>query len=229
MPRIKTVAALTYVSLAVVDTTLSGKGTTFSKRLRRLTKPALMPTLATAYATSTSGRRDRLRQGTLAALAFSWAGDVALLGASRRSFLFGVGSFAAAHSCYVAALGSVRHQPTELSTPAVRATAAIWALATPAMAIAAKHKDPGLAVPVAAYVSLISLMFAASTTLDPALPLDVRQRIGIGAALFLVSDTVLGTEKFLVKSPPPWLQRVVMATYTAGQGLIALGVASSDT
>ena len=48
-----------------------------------------------------------------------------------------------------------------------------------------------------------------------------------GTALFLVSDTVLATQKFLMAEPRPVLESLVMATYTAGQGLIAAGVASA--
>ena len=44
-----------------------------------------------------------------------------------------------------------------------------------------------------------------------------------GAALFLVSDTILGLQEFVLGRKVPALETAVMATYTAGQGLIAAG------
>ena len=44
-----------------------------------------------------------------------------------------------------------------------------------------------------------------------------------GAALFLASDTILGLQKFVLRRKVPALETAVMATYTAGQGLIAAG------
>ena len=46
-----------------------------------------------------------------------------------------------------------------------------------------------------------------------------------GTALFLLSDLTLGVRRFVMTEPGPASDGLVMATYTAGQGLIALGVA----
>ncbi|WP_375384594.1 lysoplasmalogenase family protein [uncultured Microbacterium sp.] len=48
--------------------------------------------------------------------------------------------------------------------------------------------------------------------------------IAIGAAFFLVSDTVLAFRLFLAAAMPAWTDPLVMLTYCAGQGLIAAGV-----
>jgi uncharacterized membrane protein YhhN len=61
--------------------------------------------------------------------------------------------------------------------------------------------------------------------MDPALPLRGRRMVQGGAALFLVSDTLLGTRTFLLEKNVPALDAAVMVTYTAGQGLIAAGTA----
>jgi hypothetical protein len=45
--------------------------------------------------------------------------------------------------------------------------------------------------------------------------------------LFLASDAVLGTRRFLLRDAPPWTERVVMATYTAAQLLLRQGAASA--
>ena len=73
------------------------------------------------------------------------------------------------------------------------------------MSVAAGRKDPALRIPVAAYAT------------------DLQA----GTALFLLSDSVLAVQEFLLGEPRPVLESVVMATYTAGQGLIATGAAAS--
>ncbi len=51
-----------------------------------------------------------------------------------------------------------------------------------------------------------------------------RGRIQAGAALFLLSDSLIGAQLFLRDEPSPALDSAVMATYTAGQWLISDGV-----
>ena len=46
-----------------------------------------------------------------------------------------------------------------------------------------------------------------------------------GALLFMLSDSVLGTRKFLLKNAPARVESVVMATYTAAQFLLSEGAA----
>ncbi len=95
------------------------------------------------------------------------------------------------------------------------------------MSAAAARQDPALRVAVAAYATIVSAMFAGSHQLDPALPLRARRALRAGAALFLLSDSVLASQKFLLAEPRPLLELVVMSTYTAGQGLIAAGAAQA--
>lgn len=84
---------------------------TDSKVIEQVTKPALMPLLAghvrsaasagrIAGATSTATERPALRLLTPALLT-SAAGDALLQVDDERAFLAGMGSFAAAHICYV--------------------------------------------------------------------------------------------------------------------------------
>jgi uncharacterized membrane protein YhhN len=68
-------------------------------------------------------------------------------------------------------------------------------------------------------------MFATSRMVDPHLPPGARRTLQAGTALFLISDSVIAVQKFVLPEPRPILESAVMATYTAGQGLIAAGVA----
>jgi len=210
-----------YVALAVVDSTLAGLPGARAKRLRRLTKPALMPMLAAATPSP--------RRGVTAAQLLSWAGDVALLGTSEKAFLGGLGSFLAAHVAYGASFlsrganGARVRRLSRGERRALAATAVMWIAAVPAMTVTARRTSPGLPAPVAAYGTALLGMVASALALDPALPRQARREAQFGAVLFLVSDSLLGVRTFVLDRDVPALDIAVMATYTAGQGLIAAG------
>ena len=229
MPRTSMLAATGYATLAIADTLMAASGNPKTRRLRRLTKPLLMPALAASFAASTSSTKIRLRRGVLAAHGFSWAGDVALLGGSERALLTGVGSFFAAHVAYLTAFTSVRRRPADFNTIGLKTAALAWAASAPAVTIAAGRKEAQLRIPIAAYASVLATMYAASTMLDESIPPCARRLVRTGTALFLVSDLTLGVNKFVLNDGHPRLGGMVMATYTAGQGLIALGVAQAAT
>jgi uncharacterized membrane protein YhhN len=220
-----------YAALAVADSVAAGRRGTTARRLRYVLKPALMPSLAIAFLDGTRDLQDRdvtvLRTGTAAAQAFSWGGDVALLGLGERSFLTGVGSFAGAHVAYIAAFLSVRGEGRDHNSTGLKVALGLWLTTAPLMSVAAGRRDPTLRVPVAAYATVLAAMFASSHLLDPALPQRARRTLQAGTALFLLSDSVLAAQEFLLSEPRPVLDSVVMTTYTAGQGLIAAGVAAA--
>ncbi|HET9500490.1 MAG TPA: lysoplasmalogenase [Marmoricola sp.] len=176
------------------------------------------------FAASTASRRDGLRRGTLAAQAFSWGGDVALLNSGRRAFLCGVGAFFAAHVGYISAFLSARDRDRTISNPGATAAVASWLLLAPVMSVAAGRRDPRLRLPIALYAGALASMFATSTMLNRDIPTAARRRIVSGSSLFLLSDTLLGIREFLLDDDSPMLDSAVMATYTAGQWLIADGV-----
>src|SRR4051794_39298171 len=210
-----------YVALAVADSTLAGLPGARAKRLRRLTKPALMPMLVAATPSP--------RRGVTAAQLLSWAGDVALLGTSEKAFLGGLGSFLGAHVAYGASFvprdanGARAQRLSRGQRRALAATAVLSVMAVPAMTVAARRSNPGLEAPVAAYGTALLGMVASALALDPAFPRQARYETQLGAALFLVSDSLLGVRTFVLHRDVPALDVAVMATYTAGQGLIAAG------
>ncbi len=223
MPTPRTLAAVAaYTALSVTDSVLAGRPGPSARRARHVVKPLLMPALAAAFRSGTPRDGDRMRRGTAVAQAFSWGGDVALLGHGERAFLTGVGSFFAAHVAYVAGFSAARSPRP--AGPA-RAAAGLWLATGPVMAAMARRRSPRLAGPVAAYSGVLATMFGASMALDPTLPRRARATVRAGTTLFLVSDTLLGLRMFVLDEPHPALERAVMATYTGGQGLIAWGVA----
>jgi uncharacterized membrane protein YhhN len=220
VPQTKFLAA-GYIAFATVDAVLAGRPGTTARRLRFATKPALMPTLAAATRAAASQGRPSRGLGTAQAL--SWGGDVALLGAGESAFLAGLGAFFGAHLAYISTLARRGDRITVPPNQGVKAALALWLSTAPAMTFAARRTDRDLAVPVAAYATALAAMFATAGRLDPALSRNGRRAVQAGAALFLLSDTVLGMQQFVLRRRVPALETVVMATYTAGQGLIAAG------
>jgi uncharacterized membrane protein YhhN len=193
VPRRATAA---YAALAVADTALAAFG---RRRLRRLTKPLLMPALMVG--------RDRPTQR---ALALSGAGDVALLGSSEAAFLAGLGSFLASHVAWIVALrqrqagGRLRARPI-LAAPHLAAYVGLNAYLWPRTG-----KDR---LPVLAYSTVLLAM--SLVALDSG-----SSRAAAGGALFLASDSLLALERFADVHLPAH-HGLVMATYTSASALLA--------
>ena len=222
-PSVRTLGlTLSYVAVAALDTLLAGRATKSARRLRYVTKPALMPLLSAA--TRDARNEDVfVRRGLRAAQAMSWAGDVALLGRSEPAFLAGLGSFFGAHLAYIATFAARHGRLDRTGTRGLRTAGLLWLTTTPVMTVAARRKDPALAGPVAGYATVLAAMFATSSTIDPSFSATGRRLLQAGTALFLVSDTLLGAREFVLGEDAPGLDTAVMATYTAAQLLIALG------
>jgi uncharacterized membrane protein YhhN len=195
-----------YTIAAGADVMLASKG---NRRLRWLTKPALMPLLA-----ATEVRRsDPL---IVAGLGLSWLGDVALLSEGEGPFTVGLASFLAAHLAYVVALAKRRAGGMRKSPGLARVYAAAWL----GLNLLLWPHTGRLRVPVVVYGSaLVAMALAALETGDT--------QASAGGALFLASDSVLALDTFgVVKTPG--IDGLVMLTYAAAQPLIAHGARRYD-
>lgn len=224
MPRFlsPTQLKLAYAGLALADTWLAGSTDPKAHQARMLTKPLLMPTLMASLATDPKAASSPLRTTTLLAQAGGWGGDLALMGHGTKPFAIGSGSFALGHAAYIT--GFLRQRGTR-PQPGPKAVAALWAASTPGMVFGAYREDKVLAPAIAGYSAMLAGTVAAATQLDPALPKSARRATLLGAGLFMLSDSVLGTRKFLWKKAPARVESVVMATYTAAQLLLSEGAA----
>ncbi|MEY9859347.1 putative membrane protein YhhN [Catenulispora sp. GAS73] len=158
-----------------------------------------------------------------AALVLSLVGDVFLMlpedsPAADRNFVLGLGAFLLAHVAYIAAFVRLHaHGGYAISfvlTGLVLAGALFATVGLPIRA-AAKDEDPALAVPVFAYVTVISLMVVAAWWTG-----DLR--IIPGALLFAVSDAMIGWTRFVRKD---WeLDVPIIVTYHLAQILLVLGL-----
>lgn len=215
---------MAFAALAAVDIAAAAVGTRGAARVRRLTKPLLMPTLAAGLtATRSTAEAPRsLRRHALVGLGLSAVGDVALLRDDDRSFLVGLGAFLGAHAAYARGflLTGGRAEPAHRARRVLPAAAAL-AVASPVLArTAGPMRGPALA-----YAAAITGMLGAALTLDDELPDRAASRIRWGAALFVLSDSLIAVRRFVLpqRAGRP-LDAAVMATYTTGQWLIADGV-----
>ncbi|GAB3135035.1 hypothetical protein GCM10027289_27980 [Tsukamurella serpentis] len=220
-----TALRLGYGAFATIDSTLSASSKPQWHRARRWTKPLLMPLLAASLATDRRARTSPLARTVLVGQAAGWAGDIALLGDEPSDFAVGASAFAAGHAAYIAGLLAQRQRPANPAGPA--AVAALWAVGAPRTLLAARRSAPVLAPLLGGYSAILAGTAAAATVLGPEVPAAARRSTLTGAGLFLLSDSLLGLRKFVLSSPPAWLEGAVMASYCAAQYLIADGAARS--
>ncbi|GAA2748239.1 lysoplasmalogenase [Kitasatospora cinereorecta] len=205
--RVKTARGL-LAGFAATSAAHLGAIATGVTTLQRATKPALMPLLA-AQSLAASRKAPKLLAPALVA---STGGDVLLQVGGDTAFLAGMGSFAAAHVCYVTMFvqeGALSDRRKALLVGAAYATA--WATMMGQL-------WPGLGdlkVPVAGYSLLL-----ASTAVTSA---GLNWRTGLGGALFLLSDTLIATQLAGWKELPGH-ELMIMSTYIAAQYLLASGV-----
>lgn len=141
-------------------------------------------------------------------LALSWAGDVALMRPGDAAFGAGLGSFLAAHFCYLAAFRARRGRA--VGGTALKVVYAVAWLALNALLLPRAGK---LRVPVFVYGATLAAMAAAAADAG-------SEGLAAGGAAFLASDSVLALNRFGAADIPA-ASAIVMLTYTAAQGLIA--------
>lgn len=187
---------LAFAAGSAADIVLSSLG---RKQARLVTKPLLMPLLATG--------RDRPTQR---ALALSWAGDVALLGSGQKAFTAGLGSFLAGHVAWVAALSGRPSRRLVRSHPLLALPYAAAAVGLNAYLWKRTGSD-----------RIAVLAYSAALTATALAALDTGRAVtALGGGLFLVSDSLLALERFADLRLPAH-EGLVMATYTTAQAALA--------
>lgn len=184
-----------------------------SRALEVGTKPLLMPLLMAQVSTALADLGLRRADGwVLTALAFSTAGDVALLGSSDEAFLAGLGSFLLAQLSYLAAFREYRGQgPVAANRWLALPFAGWWVLL-----LGLLHSDlDEMLLPVAGYGAVLVTMAAQAWRVSP--------RVGAGAALFVLSDSLIALTSLSDRFAFAGDDVAIMATYLTGQALIATG------
>ena len=149
------------------------------------------------------------------AMAGSLAGDVFLLG--EGWFIHGLVAFLIAHVAYVFLFSrDCGWLPSRLGALIIAGLAAsIYAFEYPSL-------PSDLRVPVAVYVTVISLMTAQAIGRAGVIKTPGARMAALGALTFMASDTILSLNRFYTALPGGHIW--VMSTYYAGQGLILMGM-----
>ena len=203
-------AVVPFLLLAVVHLIALGAGL---PELADWTKPLLMPALMLAVLIG-AGRRGGIGIVLIvAALAFSWLGDVLLSSPGDIGFLLGLAAFFLAHLVYLVAFSSSFRRRR---VPPLAALYVLWWLA---FVLLLQPSLGTLLIPVAAY----GLVLGASG----AVALATNRLTALGALLFVCSDSLLACRIFLPDFELVQQDLIIMALYLAGQGLIVWGAVRS--
>lgn len=167
-----------------------------------------MPVLIVALLT-TGLHREPVGRWLLVGLVFSWFGD-----ALGWFILIKIVLFLGAQICYLAAFWPFRRRM-------VHHPAALLAyVAVIALLVVVVGREAGWLVPaVVVYGVALGLMAVLST--------GAGRLTGLGGAIFVVSDAVLGVDTFVERWQVPGAEALIMITYLTAQLLLVLGVLRS--
>jgi uncharacterized membrane protein YhhN len=166
-----------------------------------------------------------LTKSILAALIFSWIGDILLMW--NHLFIYGLGAFMMAHICYiigfrVAQKSTIRFDQVNFikifiyNLPIYLAAAFVFYLINSSLG--------SMKIPVVAYIVVIlGMVTTARDRFKKCDPASFWQ-IFIGAILFFISDGAIAINRFFVEFPESGI--LIMGTYAVAQLLIVMGIRS---
>ncbi|MEP5263476.1 MAG: lysoplasmalogenase, partial [Nitratireductor sp.] len=150
-----------------------------------------------------------------AAFLFSALGDLFLaMKGDARNFPRGIAAFLVSHLFYIAVMVPIASAPETLAQKAVSLAVGLGAIALYFTLAPTLGK---MKLPVGAYLVAILVMALSALAIPEGAPL-----LGLGAVLFVISDSVIAFDKF--KSPVPARGLIVWITYYVGQALMALSL-----
>ena len=178
-------------------------------------KPLLMITLLLYFANATKGY-PRWRLYVMAALVFSWAGDVFLI--SSEWFIAGLVSFLVAHVFYI-----IAYQKTGAANGELKALDVVKFVAYGIVLIWVIYPGlGGLLIPVLIYALVLLAMGVWAHKRRGATSSASFQLVAIGAILFALSDGLIAINKFAFEVP--YERILIMSIYMTAQYLIVQGL-----
>ncbi|RZL10818.1 MAG: lysoplasmalogenase [Pedobacter sp.] len=195
--------------------------------LIHITKPLITIVLMAGLVVVTK-LQGKFRKRIFAGLVFSFAGDVFLMfqGSAPNMFMYGLASFLICHLIYISAFNLDMRSDTSSKNPYF-----IWALLLlfgfcAAFFMYLRPSLGALQLPVLLYSIVISLMVVFSVGRYGKVNLYSFRLIALGAFFFLLSDSALAYNKFIIPVPNAGL--VIMATYMLAQYMIVYGSITRD-
>lgn len=156
-----------------------------------------------------------VRAWFVAALALCLAGDVFLL--FERFFVPGLVAFLVGHVCYIAGFWVGGLEATTAVVGVLGVGAALVAIGPGIVAGVRASDEPGLVVPVVAYMAVISAMVVAAFGSAAAWAI-------FGAVLFYTSDALIAWGRFVEEAS--WGRVAVIITYHLAQVALVLSLVS---
>ena len=206
-------AALTLVCIATAIAAITNwySRVTVNDRVELISKP-LTTIGAIAIAALADGPRSATIVGLLA-LVLCLIGDVALLPAVDK-FVVGLAAFLLGHIAFIVMFAQRGFERWTVSGVAIVGVAAL--LGTAAVPIVRGASAKGLGIPVRAYLVVISSMCVLGWA-------SGNWLIMLGAAAFIVSDSILGWGQFVAERR--WMHLAIMVTYHIAIVSLALSLA----
>ncbi len=178
----------------------------------RVLKPLAL-VLLIAVAVWFGAIEDAVGVAVLIALGCGLLGDVLLLRDDQASFAGGLAAFLVGHLAYALAIVTAGLTPS-YAVPALIALALV-VIGRRIVAGARSAGGSALAIAVTAYIVVIGAMTALAA-------MSPWSEVFSGAVLFLVSDAILGWNKFV--TPLRWGRTATMVAYHLGQLVLVIGL-----
>jgi len=188
--------------------------------LQYYSKPILMIILGAYFIAQTKVPATWLKVWILAALFFSWGGDILLIFQDKRSlfFLLGLSSFLIAHVFYIVFFHNIRLIEEIKSNPLLLLIVVVY------YAILISILSPFLGtmkLPVRVYGIVISFMFLLAMHMLFIKNKAAGKWMFFGALLFVISDSVLAINKFYQSFDGAGI--IIMLTYGLAQLFLVEG------
>ena len=165
------------------------------------------------YFFQTQNQRNFQDKLMLIAFFFSLLGDTFLMIKGEKYFMFGLGSFLITHLFYIFVFSRNKLKMNLLTRISFLIFSGIMLL------ILKDNVNKSLLIPIIIYMITITIM-AISASERNSNP-DSYRLVLMGAILFVLSDTLIAIDRFVV--PIPFQTFLIMGTYVLAQYLIAVG------
>ncbi len=192
--------------------------------MSKYTKPLLVPALMVYFKRSLVHPPNLSFMLATGALIFSWVGDVSLMYQHKTMyFLVGLGAFAIALLLYVFAFAKARYNSeTSISAGRQIGYSAPFVLIGVLLLWQLVPAAGELAYPVIVYaVIMLAMVISAILRMDQTNTASFNQ-VFFGAVLFMLSDSLLALNKFLMPMENPGI--FIMLTYLLAQWNIINGL-----
>jgi uncharacterized membrane protein YhhN len=190
-----------------------------SPDIQNMSKAALMPLLLFLMFVLANGVVTLPRLLLAAGLIFSWGGDVLLTNKNEELyFLAGLGSFLIAQLIYMVVMFNSTFQKPKIKFKPLLPVLGFGMI----LLINVTPHAGNLSIPIILYAICVLLMASSAILRHKLTSDDSYQWTLIGAMLFVISDALIGIDKFIFELP---LARLfIMGTYIPAQYLIVRGI-----